>query len=288
MNERRAWKFSDGVLLAGLLGLAVVATWSTWKDVFTIALREEEQSHVLLAPLIAVWLAWVRRERLRYSRPKWTILGPIGVGVGWLLAWQGFNSDKEIFWHLGSLLIVVSAGLTVVGTGFARNFMPAVLALGFLLPIPGRIRQQIAIPLQQITADITQRVMELFGAPIVSHGNILTINGMDVAVAEACNGMRMVAALGLVSFAFVFSAPMRQSVRLFILAISPLVAIVCNVIRLVPTVLLYGYGDAEVADMFHDVSGWIMLLVALVMLWGVFGLLRWIEVPIAPYAVAEE
>ena len=288
MMERRAWRFSDGVLLAGLVGLAIVATWSTWVEVFTVALRDEEQSHVLLAPLIAVWLAWVRRERLRYSRPKWTILGPAGVLAGWGLAWLGFQSDKEMFLHVGSLLIVISAGLTVVGVSFARNFMPAIVALLFLLPAPGRIRYRIAVPLQEVTADITHKIMELFGAPIVSHGNILTINGVDVAVAEACNGMRMVAALGLVSYAFVFSAPMRQSVRLFILAVSPLVAIVCNVVRLVPTVLLYGYGDPEVADMINDVSGWVMLLVALGILWGVFGLLRWIEVPITPYSVAEE
>ncbi|TVQ30753.1 MAG: exosortase/archaeosortase family protein [Phycisphaeraceae bacterium] len=288
MSERRSWKFSDGVLLAGLTALAVAATWSIWSDIFGWAIQDEEQSHVLLAPAIAAWLVWVRRERLRYCKPRWTIWGPLLVAAGWLLAWQGFFGERMLFWHFGALLIVAGAALTVVGMNFVRNFMPAAFALLFLMPIPGMIRMRIALPLQEVTAKITHFCMELFGAPVAQHGNLLSINGVDVAVAEACNGMRMVAALALVSYAFVFSTPMRMSVRIFILAISPLVAIVCNVIRLVPTVLMYGYSDVETAEAFHDISGWAMLPIALAIVWGVFALLRWIEVPITPYQASEE
>ncbi len=288
MIQRRAWRFSDGVLLAALVGLAIVATREIWRDIFRIGWHNEEQSHILLAPLIALWLMWVRRERLRFCRPCWTLLGPLVVGVGWALAWYGFHGSTTVFWHFGALLIVAGAAITVVGVEFVRNFAPAMIALVFLMPVPGDIRGDIAVPLQKVTATVTQFGMELFGVPVTRAGNQLSLNGQDVAVAEACNGMRMVAALVLVSFAFVFSTPMRQGVRIFILAISPLVAIVCNVIRLVPTVLLYGYSSKDAADTFHDVSGWAMLFVALGILWGIFGVLRWIEIPITPYAVAEE
>ncbi len=288
MIERRSWRFSDGILLAGLVAMAAAATWSIWVEMFSIGLREEEQSHILLAPAIAAWLVWVRRERLRFTRPKWTIVGPAVVALGWVSAWRGFHGEHEILRHLGALLMVGGAALTVLGIDFVRRFLPAAAALLFLLPIPARVRFQVALPLQEATAQITQFGMELFGAPVTRAGNVLSINGVEVAVAEACNGMRMVAALVLISYAFVFSIPMRMGVRLFILAISPLVAILCNVIRLTPTVLLYGYADEGVADAFHDVSGWVMLPIALGILWAIFGVLRWIEVPIAPYAVAEE
>ncbi|MEC9372788.1 MAG: exosortase/archaeosortase family protein [Planctomycetota bacterium] len=289
MTERRTWRFSDGVLLMGLVALAIAATWSIWEDIFLgYALRDQEQSHILLAPFVALWLAWVRRGRTRYVRPRWTIAGAVVVAAGWMSAWYGLNSQHEIFWHFGALSMVVGAALTIAGMDLMRYFGPAVVALIFLLPIPGLIRQEISLPLQQITASVTQFLLEVFGQPVSRAGNVLTINGREVAVAEACNGMRMVAALVLVSYAFIFSVPMRQEVRLFILAISPLVAIVCNVIRLLPTTLLYGFAEPETADLFHDISGWVMLPIALAMLWGVFVVLRWIEVPIAPYAVVEE
>lgn len=288
MTERRAWRFSDGVLVAGLAALAVVATRTVWEDIFSRGIREEEQSHVLLALPIAAWLAWVRRERFRYSRPQWTLLGPLVIAGGWLLALDGFFNGREIFWHFGALLIVFGSALTIVGLDFVRRFAPAFFALVFLMPVPQMIRARIALPLQEHSAAITSALLEAFAVPVTLQGNLLTINGVDVAVAEACNGMRMVAALLLVSYAFVFSTAMRTSVRLLILALSPAVALVCNVIRLAPTALFYGYASEDAAKTFHDLSGWVMLLVALGILWGVLGILRWIEAPITPYQVAED
>ena len=43
---------------------------------------------------------------------------------------------------------------------------------------------------------------------------------------------------------------------------SPLASISCNVVRLVPTVWLYGYQSHPIADRFHDVSRWIILPLA--------------------------
>lgn len=286
MSKRPAWGFLDGSLAVGLAALAVAATWPTWKDIFTLASRSAEQSHIFLAPIIAVWLFWVRRERLRWARPQWTMLGPAAVAAGWLLSWWGFGAGVMIAEHFGALLIVVGAAATVIGAQPLWLFLPAVGALLFLMPVPGTIRQAISIPLQQATAVITHFGLELVGAPVARSGNVLSINGRDVAVAEACNGMRMVAALGIVTYAFVFSVPMRQGVRLGLLAISPAVALLCNVIRLTPIVLFYGYAEQSLASAFHDLSGWLMLFVALGILWAILGLLRWLDLPIAPYAVA--
>lgn len=288
MTERRSWRFLDGVLVMALAALAIVTTWSIWVDVYKVATRDVEQSHILLAPLVAAWLVWVRRERLRLCRPRWTLLGPAVVLLGYGMVLVGFARSTNIAEHTGALVMLLGAALTIIGPDSFRRFAPAVAALAFVIPIPGRVRMRIADPLQDISARIAHFGMELFGVAVTREGNVLVVNGIEVAVAEACNGMRMVAALALVSFAFVFSAPMRNSVRVGILAISPLVAIVCNVVRLVPTALLYGYANHDVADTFHDVSGWLMLFVALGVLWSVVSLLRWIEIPVAPYEMAPE
>jgi exosortase len=288
MSDRRSWRFTDGMLLVALVGLAIAATRSTWIDIFHLAQRNAEQSHVFLAPFVAGWLFWIRRERLRWIRPRWSLGGTVVVAVGWAMGVFGFSNGFLILEQFGQLLVVIGAALTILGFNFVWRFLPVFGALLFLLPVPGRIRQEIAIPLQEVTAVITHFGMELFGAPVIRTGNVLVINGNEVAVAEACNGMRMVAALAIVTYAFVFSVPMRQGVRFFLLGMSPLVAIACNVLRLTPTVLLYGYADVNIAVLFHDISGWLMLFVALGLLWALLGLLRWLEIPIAPYAVAEE
>lgn len=286
MTSRRVWRFSDGVWLAALTALAVASTWSTWADIFRLGTRNEEQSHILLTPVIAMWLAWVRRERLRLCKPASSMLGPIAVAAGWALIAWGFANSTDIARHFGALIVVVGSWLSVLGPAVFMRFLAPLAVLIFLMPVPGRLRQAISLPLQNATAHVTEWVLELFAVPIVRYGNMLTINGHEVAVAEACNGMRMVAALGLVTFAFVFSFPMRNGVRLLILLFSPLIALLVNVIRLIPTVLMYGYAEPESADLFHDISGWVMLFVGLGLLWCLLWLLRWLQVPVSRYAFA--
>ncbi len=286
MVRLAGWRPVDWALLAGLTLLAIAATWSTWVEIFSQAVRSEEDSHILMALPIAGWLVWLRRGRFRMCPPTWTLIGPGMIVLGAVVERIGIVQAIEVFRHGAALLVVVGAAVTVLGTKFVKQFLPAFAALVFLLPVPGRIRQQIAIPLQEYSAQASEFLLELFGVAVTRSGNLLQINGHDVAIAEACNGMRMVAALALIAFAFIFSVPMRNHVRLLILAVSPIIALVVNVVRLVPTVLLYGTGNVSLADLFHDLSGWAVLVVALGLLWGFLSVLRWIEIRIDPYPVS--
>ncbi|MBK7405905.1 MAG: exosortase/archaeosortase family protein [Phycisphaerales bacterium] len=285
MMRLSGWKRTDALALAGLVVLAIIATGRTWAEIFEQALRSEEDSHILMAIPIACWLLWLRRGRLRMCRPTWSFLGPAMIVLGVAMDRIGILQALEIFRHTGALLVVIGAAVSVLGPRFVVQFLPVFAALFFLMPVPGRIRQQIAIPLQNVSAQASQFLLDLFGVPSTRSGNVLVINNNEVAIAEACNGMRMVAALALISFAFIFSVPMRNGVRLAILAVSPAIAVVVNIARLVPTVLLYGYANPGAADLFHDLSGWAVLLLALALLWGFLSILRWIEVRIDPYPV---
>lgn len=285
---RRAWRFSDGVMIAVLVLLAVVATGSVWNDILALALRSDESSYILLAPAVAIWLAWLRRERIRLCRPRPSPLAMLVIVAGWGLMVLGHERAIDLFRDLGALLVLVGSVLVVTGPEVFIRFAPAWGALLFLVPIPGRVRPLIAVPLQQASAETTRFMLDLFAVPVERHGNMLVVNGAEVAIAEACNGMRMVAAMALIAYAFVFSFPMKTWARLLLLGISPLVAILVNVVRLVPTTILFGYSSSDVAQSFHDLAGWAVLGVAIGLMWLVLALLRYLELPIAPYRIREE
>ena len=61
-----------------------------------------------------------------------------------------------------------------------------------------------------------------------------------------------------------------------------------NVIRLVPTVWVYGEYEEKVADTIHDVTGWVMLPIAFLILLGIVKLLRWAMIPVTKYTLAYE
>ncbi len=286
MKLARVFSLSQVLAACALVALAVLICLAAWRDMLSVAMEREDQSHIILALPVAIWLAIIRADRLRFCTitPSW--IGGV-VCVGAIVVGEiGFRYGIDLLWHGAAVVAAGAAIVCVFGTSFARKFLPSFIALAFLLPVPGRLRHQIALPLQEISAKATEVILDLGGFPITRAGNILNINGEAVAVAEACNGMRMVGSLVLVTFAFAFSLSMRNRVRLVLLLISPLVALLVNIIRLVPTTIMYGYTSKETAGLFHDVSGWAVLVLALGILWAVLQLMRWMEFRTVNYAVS--
>ncbi len=265
------------------VALGLLAIWAgihAWADIFYIARRDEEASQVWLVAPVFAWLVWTRRLTLARVRPRWSMLGPALILGGWAVSMFGFFQLKQALWHGGVVLMLIGAFATAAGPDYIKKMLPALVVLGFLVPVPGMIRQQIAIPLQTAVASAGQFSFDLLALPVTRSGNVLTYNGQDVAVAEACNGMRMVFALLLVTYAFAFATPLKPSVRALILVLSPVAAIGCNVLRLIPTVYLYGHYPDTFGPIFHDLSGWAMLAVAFLLLMGTVRLLQWAEVPV--------
>lgn len=285
-EDRSAWAWEDVVALVALLAAGVLATADAWSDILMIALRDEEQSHVLLVPPIVAWLVWIRRSRLRRCPRDYRWVGPLVVALGWVMYSAGDLLLVQAGWHLGAIAVAAGVFLSLAGGRYLVRLLPAFAVLAFLVPVPGSVREHVALPLQRATAEATRRALDVLGVDVARTGNALTVNGAEVLIAEACNGLRMVFALFLVSYTFAFSAPIRGPVRLLILVLSPLTAIICNVIRLVPTVWVHGYVSAEAGQHLHDVGGWVMLPVAFLLLLGVFRLLRWALVPVYRYTLA--
>lgn len=274
-------------IVALLMGLAAaLVTGDVWRDIRFIASRDDEYSHIFLVPLVALWLVWVRRVRLRHCPVSGTLLGPLLAGVGWWTSQYGFNHGMQSLWHGGALLVVVGAVISVLGKHVLFRFFPAIVVLLFLVPFPGEQRQMIALPLQAWTAQISKVLLDVMRVETEISGNTLTINGVPVMIAEACNGMRLVFPLLLVAYAFAYGLPLRDGVRLLILAAAPLTALACNVLRTLPTVWLYGRNNELVARQFHDWSAWAMLPLAFLVLLGLLRVLRWAALPVERYTLA--
>lgn len=285
--EKQGW--SDRLFLQAIaitIG-AFAVTWDAWVDMWRIATNDDEASHALLVPIIAIWMVWVRQARFLRCPPGGGIVGTAIILVGAALAIFGYRNAFQSLWHLGSVLIVVGAALSVLGKHVLFQFFPAFLVLAFLVPIPGRLREAISIPLQSASASATHAILEVLGIDTDLNQNTLSINGVSVAVAEACNGMRMVFALVLVSYAFAFGTPLKGYVRALILILSPIAALACNIPRLVATVLVYAFGDSkEMGDWFHDIAGWLMLPFAFLILLGITRALRWALLPVEKFTLA--
>ncbi|MEL7238202.1 MAG: exosortase/archaeosortase family protein [Planctomycetota bacterium] len=286
----RAAKLSAGHLLLGgiMAALAVWATWWAWEDAWRLVDLNGDNSHVLMVPIVVVALAWVRRGRVPHVRVTGRYMGLLGIVAGWALMVFGEQESISFFYHLGALLVAIGAAVSICGKGLVLRFMPVIGALLFLVPVPGFIRQDLAIPLQEVTANITAKLLMLVGIDASVAGNTLVVNDRHVMIADACNGMPMAFGLLLVTYAFAFAWPMLNSVRWVLLALTPLVTLACNVLRTTPLTYAYAYSGDDLGNLLHEYTGWLMLPMAFLVLLGIVKLLRWFDLRVDRYRLAAQ
>ncbi|MBL9118656.1 MAG: exosortase/archaeosortase family protein [Phycisphaerae bacterium] len=277
---RHGWTTSQFALLGLLVLAAAWACLPAWQDIFRQSIRRSDAGYILLVLPVAAYLFWIRRSRAKFVRCRPSAWGTLAVLIGLTFCWYGDEVDLQVARHVGAIVTVAGAILAMTGLEALRQFGAVFLTLLFLVPVPGVFRTRIAIPLQEGATAFTDSVLNLIGVTSQRAGAVLTIHGTPIAVGEACDGMRMVFALVLVVFAFVFSVPFRPTTRIVLIALSPLVALICNIVRLVPTAIVYGFAEPATAEQVHDIAGWLMLPLALVLLLGVVRLMRWLDLPV--------
>ncbi len=114
----------------------------------------------------------------------------------------------------------------------------------------------------------------------------MVLNGTTpVAVAEACSGLRMLTAFVVVACVLAFSVRRPAWQKGVLVLSSVVVAIACNIVRLVATALLFTVVNAELAKtFFHDFAGWTMMPLAIALLFGEIWLLSKLVVEDDPKA----
>lgn len=257
------------ICCTAILVISLVAVFPVWENLYSIACHDEEASHVLLVPFVFAWLLWCSRARILNSPVTQRGWGLAIIGLGLALHEIGLSYSLQVMWHASAIFCVIGAMWLVVGRQVMRSAAPAVIVLFFMIPIPGLLRQELSLPVQSGSAAITEQVLTLFGTQVERNGCVLSVDGTAVTVAEACNGMRMLFAVLLVVYAMAFSLTKRRTTQVAILMLSPLLAVLANVVRLSISAWAYGVWSEEVASSWHDINGWLIpgvLIVAIILL----------------------
>jgi exosortase len=279
LSQTAAW-------LIPLVALLVVATgwayWSTAADMFKEWQRDDDYSAGQLVPLVAIFFLWVDRKQLARLplRPCW--LG----GLALLVLAQAARAYGVLFLFESaerySLVLAVAAlVLMVAGTAVFWRVKWILLFLFLMVPLPGRIHNMISGPLQGFASTGSVFVLEAFGVRVSQQGNVVTLDQrIPMGVAEACSGLRMLTAFIIVAVfvAYMVKRPRWQKAVLVISSIP--VAVLCNVLRIVATAVLFLHASSEVAEkFFHDFAGLVMMPAAVMLMFGQLWIMAMLTVP---------
>lgn len=257
--------------LIAFAGVGAALAWCFWPVLWQLYCdwqRDPNYSVGQLVPIIAVLL--VCRARDDY-RERWS--GPCWWGIALLLAAFALRLFGLIYFFESAeryAVVVALAGLVLWIAG-PRIFWRMRWVIAFLLlmvPLPGRVHNLIAAPLQDSATAGAVMLLEIVGVPVTRQGStILLENQVALAVVEACSGLRMLTAFIVVAatFAALIDRPFWQ--RAIIVLSSIPIAVLCNVARLTVTSLLMLVTDGGLEQsLFHDLAGLCMMPPAVLLL----------------------
>lgn len=249
---------------------------------------DENYSHGLLIPFvigIVIWSEWSGLRRLA-GKPS-VIVGGTLIVFSFLLLAAG-TLGAELFTQRVSFVMML-AGIIVYlfGTKVIDLLIVPFVLLLLAIPIPQIIFNRIAFPLQIWASQAAVWGVRLFEVPTLRKGNVIDIlpkgstQTISLEVVEACSGIRSLMTLvtlalilayftrhkGNARFAMFSAADLWRAVILMAAAVP--IAVLTNAARVTATgVLTYYYGKQATDSVWHEVSGWLVYVVALLLLIG--------------------
>lgn len=274
-----------------LLSAAVAfAYWGVLARLGRFWWDDENYSHGLLIPFVIGYILWTERDRLASVEKRPSLFwGGTAVAAALLMLWVG-TAGAELFTQRTSLVLLL-AGVVVYFWGWKllRAVFVPLLLLALAIPVPTIVFNKIAFPLQLFASRCAVWAMRMFDIPVLREGNVIELYPLGstttkrLEVVEACSGIRSLMTLVTLAVVFAyFTSPTDEggtggrrferyrALRAVLIVVAAVpIAIITNAARVSGTGVLARYYGTEVADgFFHEFSGWVIYVVAFLMLFA--------------------
>jgi len=292
MSER-ADASGPGVISLRTLGSRPIA-WVAWIVATTLAfvqpltmlvrhvLPSQLHSYIVLVPFVAGYLLYLQRGTL-LREYRTSISGALilsGAAVSALAAgiwWRGSLSvnDYLALITLAYVGIIAAGGFLFLGSRWMAAAAFPIGFLVFMVPMPDVVVDAFERASVQASAETTALFFRITGTPFVQDGQVFTLPGIVLKVAQECSGIRsswVLLITSLVASHLFLKSPWRRA--LLVAFVIPL-GIVRNGFRILVLGLLCIYVGPQMIDSpLHHQGGPIFFLLSLVPLYGLLWWLR--------------
>lgn len=265
--------------------------WSVWVGIFSALLlvlygpilkalvldwwRDPNYGHGFLVPVFSGYVLWKERSRMARLpiRPSnfglVVMLGAMGLLLIGSLGAELFSSRVSLIFLVGGIVIFLAGWRMLRAVSFPLSF------LILMIPIPVLIYNQITFPLQLLASRFATFWLQLVNVPVLREGNLIILPNYTLEVVEACSGIRSLMTLITLAVAYGYLMQDRRWLRWVLALLMIPIAIVSNAIRIMGAGLLtYHFGPEMAEGFFHEFSGWVIFVAALILMFGCHWLLR--------------
>ncbi len=248
-------EWSRRALVIALTWLLVIAVYfPTFADMVRVWSTSSTFNHCFLIVPIALYMASQRRNLLDSLRPESSIQGLAFVFANSLLWVAGEVMKLAFFSHLAVVGLLIGVSWTLLGNRVFNAYLFPFAYLYFAVP-----EGEFLVPyLQDWTAIVLVKMLQLTGMPVFIEGRYLAIPSGNFVVAEACSGINYLIATLAVGSMFMylnFVSLWRRALFMLVAVAVPLIANGLRAYGIVMIAHLSGYKYALGID--HFIYGWV-------------------------------
>ncbi|HLA85952.1 MAG TPA: exosortase/archaeosortase family protein [Thermoguttaceae bacterium] len=263
---------SKNMLILGsiaLLALVIGVYWPVLCWLVSVWLEFSDYTYGFLVPIFSAYLLWDRRDMLKLDQLKGSYWGipVILLSVGASVYCDYWFIPLVQAWTIVSM--VGGLVLLVGGWHAVRWAWPSVAFLFFMAPLPQNIAGLLGEHLRAIGTTVSVFVLQTLGLPAIAEGNVIVLSNSELGVEDACSGLKMLMLFFAACVGAAFYLRNRDPLIRILVAISaPPIAIISNVARITITAFVYEQVSKELGDrIFHDLAGWLMMPIAMGLVW---------------------
>lgn len=241
-------------VLSVLTLIAYIPTFEWMIDRWSV--KDTYYSHGFLVPLISIFIAWLKRDKL--AKLKVT-----PSGAGWILFGTGmFIHILSALWRVyfssgfSLLLVIVGLILLFLGKEHLKVLTFPISFLLFMIPLPLVAIANISFKLKTFAAAASTVIVRGLGVPVIREGSIMKTMHAYLVVEDPCSGIRSLIALIALGALMAYFSHMPRSKKAGLFMSSVPIAISTNIIRIVAlTMASEMYGSKFAMGFFHEAMG---------------------------------
>jgi exosortase len=239
--------------------------------------QQPEFEYGPLLLLISLWLLWRERAAIVLARGQGNgVKSATAIALG-LVAYLLGVRLKAGYLEFAALAPILGGALYLMGgVRLLRRCAFSLLFLLLAIPLPAPILFVATSDLKEWVSYAAESILHMGGYPVARDGVTLRVGPYSLLLADACSGMNSLVSLLAVGLLYLYLTAKRRPWHSFLIvaAIAP-TAIATNVVRVLTlTLITYYFGDEAGQGFLHEFAGFVLFLVAFLMLAGLDQVLK--------------
>jgi len=267
---------------AALWAVSLLPGWRALVDTFSLSLRDDQYTYLLLIPPVSAALIFLEWRTLRTMVTLNVRTGSVSLAIAVLIAcstlgWPApFPSDVQLSIRMLALVLWwIGAFLLCFGYRASRlALFPLCFLLG-LVPLPQLAVDRIVALLQQGSAWAAHVLFAVFGVPVVHDGVVLTIPGLTLEVAQECSSIRsssMLLVTTMVLAQLLLRSPWRKAL---VIGLAVPLSVAKNGMRIFTIAMLGTRVDpGYLTGRLHHQGGIVFFAITLIVIFALLWVLR--------------